>query len=66
MAELQFADGKFVVDEAYVGPLKEVCGGETQRFPFKDAMKRLGPAFEKELLRNVQRDVIASHFRPRF
>jgi len=66
MAVVQFADGRFVVDDVYVGPLREVCGGETQRFPFKDAMKRLGPAFEKQFLRNVQQDVIARHFRPRF
>lgn len=63
MAEIQFADGKRVVDDIYVGPINEATNNQPQRFTFQSVMDRLGPAFEKQYLRKVQRDVIGRHFR---
>lgn len=60
--EIQFADGKRVVDREYVGPIREATNGAPERFTFKDAMSRIGRVFEKNHLRAVQEQVIRSHF----
>jgi len=63
MAEIQFLDGKFVVDDVYVGPIKEATNGAPERFPFKDVMKSLGNVFTKGYLRKAQSKIIADHLR---
>lgn len=63
MAEVQFLDGKFVVDDVYVGPIKEATNGSPERFPFKDVMKSLGDVFTKDYLRRAQAKVVGDHLR---
>lgn len=64
MAEILFADGKRVVDEAYVSPINEVTEGSPERYPFADVMKRVTRFVERDILRKAQADVIREHFRP--
>lgn len=63
MAEIEFADGRRVVDDVYVEPINKVTEGLPERYPFKDVMSRLGSFVEKDILRKVQSEVIREHFR---
>lgn len=62
MAEIEFADGKRVVDDAYVEPINEVTEGSPERFLFRDVMSRLGNFVEKDILRKAQAAAIREHF----
>ena len=64
MAEIEFSDGKRVVDDVYVGPINEVTEGSPERFPFSEAMARIGDFVERDILRKAQADAIREHFRP--
>jgi hypothetical protein len=61
--EIQFADGKFVVDDIYVGPIGEATNGHPERFPLKDAMARMNEFFGKDLLRRAQSRATSDHLR---
>lgn len=63
MAEIEFADGKRVVDEAYVEPIHQVTDGAPERFTFERAMKAVTNFVEKDVLRRAQSDAIKEHFR---
>lgn len=64
MAEIEFADGKRVVDDAYAEPINEVTEGSPERFTFSEAMARISDFVERGILRKAQADVIREHFRP--
>ena len=59
--EMRFADGVFVVDRAYAGPLRSVCNDQPERFPFKDAMKMVGPYFGKQFIRTQFDGFVREH-----
>jgi len=61
MAEIQFADGKQVVDDAYAPAISELTSGHPERFPFRDVMDRIGSWFEKDFLRREQRRIVGDH-----
>lgn len=61
--EIEFSDGKYVVDDVYAGPIQEATNGDPSRFTFKEAMKLVGPVLGKEVLRQAQQTVIRDHFR---
>lgn len=61
--EIEFSDGKFVVDDAYAGPIREATDGDPSRFTFKEAMKLVGPVLGKEVLRRAHSEIIRDHFR---
>jgi hypothetical protein len=60
--EIEFADGKFVVDDVYAGPIREATNGDPSRYTFKHAMKLVGPVLGKDVLRRAQSQVISDHF----
>ena len=62
MAEIAFADGKFVVDDVYVTPIHEATEGVPGNFTYAEAMKRIGRVFEKRILREAQARIIGDHF----
>jgi len=64
MAEIQFADGKRMVDDVYVSAINEATEGSPERYPFGDVMKRITKFVERDILRKAQTDVIREHFRP--
>ena len=63
MAEVQFSNGTFMVDDPLVGPIKEVTNGAPERFTFEEAMGKIGNWQTKMLLRNEQSRVVHDHLR---
>lgn len=63
MAEIEFADGKRVVDDIYVEPINEVTDGSPERYPFGEVMRSIGKFVERGVLRKAYTDVIREHFR---
>jgi hypothetical protein len=63
MAEIEFADGKRVVDDIYVEPIQQVTDGAPERFAFQWVMDRISKFVEKSILREAQKSVIEEHFR---
>jgi len=61
--ELTFADGKFVVDDAYVAPIREATKGHPERYPYQEALKMMNGVFSRNLLKGVQSRVQSSHLR---
>jgi hypothetical protein len=61
--EIQFADGKRLVDAIYAGPIRQATDGVPERYTFQQAMDRIGDVFTKRILRSAQERVIRSHFR---
>lgn len=59
--EIEFADGAFVVDRVYAGPLREATGGDPRRYSFKDAMKMVGPLLGRQHVRAVMQGMIREH-----
>lgn len=43
--EIEFSDGKFVVDAPFVGLISKATDGHPERFTFKDAMQLATKAF---------------------
>lgn len=62
MAEVEFADGKRVVDDVYVEPILKVTNGAPERYPFQRVMDLINGFVEKGILRRAQQDVIREHF----
>ena len=62
MAEIEFADGKRVVDDVYVEPINEVTEGSPERFTFQQAMDRIGRFVERSFLREAHKNVLSEHF----
>lgn len=63
MAEIQFADGRQMVDDIYVVPIIEVTDGAPQTVTFDEAMKRLSRFLEDRIVRDAFRDTIRGHLR---
>ena len=63
VTEIQFADGKRVVDDAYVAPIHEVTNGEPERYPVQSVMDRVNGFVERSILREAQSNVLKEHFR---
>lgn len=61
--EVTFADGKRVVDDAYLTPIRDVTGGHPERFPYADVMRRLGDWFAKDLIRRQAGSILSDHLR---
>jgi hypothetical protein len=59
--EIAFADGKFVVDDLYAGPIGKVTDGHPERFPFKDVMDRVSEYFTKDRIREFSNAVMRDH-----
>jgi hypothetical protein len=59
--ELTFLDGDFVVDRAYVGAIRDVTGGEPERYRFKDAMRLVGPYFGRQWVRSAFNGMVRDH-----
>ncbi len=59
--ELQFRDGAFVVDRAYVAAIRDVTGGEQERYTFKEAMKLVGPYFGRAWVRAGFEGMVRDH-----
>jgi hypothetical protein len=62
MAEIQFADGKSMIDDIYVAPIMEATNGAPERFLRKEALRMIGRFVERNHIRAFQRDFIRSHF----
>lgn len=63
MAEVQFLDGTFVVDDPLVGPIREVTNGAPERFSLQEAMNMISSWQTKAFLREHQGKVIRDHLR---
>ena len=63
MAEIEFADGKRVVDDVYVAPIQEVTNGEPARYPFQTVMNRISTFVEKSFLREAQKNIVSEHLK---
>lgn len=63
MAEVQFLNGPFLVDDPLIGPIREVTDGAPERFTFEEAMGKIGNWQTKALLRTEQSRVIKEHLR---
>lgn len=61
MAEIEFADGKQVVDDVYAPAIAEITKDHPERFPFKDVMSKIGDWFTKDLIRREQRKILGGH-----
>lgn len=61
--ELQFADGKFVVDDVFVAPIREATRGHPERFPYQSALKMMNGVLSKNFLKGVQGRVTSNHLR---
>lgn len=62
MAEIEFRDGKTVIDDVYVAPIMEATNGAPERFLRKDALRMIGRFVERDHIRNFQRQFILGHF----
>ena len=62
--EIEFSDGKFVVDDAFVSPIMEATDGKPERFTFREAMVGANRIFSRitgtELMRSAG---VADHLR---
>ena len=63
MAEIEFADGRKVVDDVYVEPINQVTDGAPERFTFQTVMGRLGDFVSKDILRQAQKSIISEHMK---
>jgi len=59
--EIDFADGRFVVDRVYVAPINEITDSHPERFTFKDAMKMVGPLLGRQYVRQAFDGMIRDH-----
>ena len=59
--ELQFRDGAFVVDRAYAPAIRDVTGGEPERYTFKEAMQLVGPYFGRAYVRAGFEGMVRDH-----
>ena len=63
MAEIEFADGKHDVDDAYVEMIHSATDGSPKQYTFQAAMDRLGRHQERQILRNAASALRKEHFR---
>ena len=62
MAEIEFADGKFQVDDEYVRLIGEATNGAAKSLTHKQAMQLLGRVLESRTFRNARNDIVEGHF----
>jgi hypothetical protein len=62
-SEIQFADGKFVVDDIFAGPIMEATGRHPERFPYQEALKLMNGVFGRDMLRRAQSRAQSDHLR---
>lgn len=61
--ELDFADGKRVVDQPYADQILAATHGSPEGVTFKRAMQMINHLPMRNLLRSVERQVFKEHFR---
>jgi len=61
VAEIEFSDGKRLIDDPLVGPIKQATDGAPESFTFKDAMKRLNKVNERNFLREARGKIVREH-----
>lgn len=61
--EMEFSDGKFVVDTPLAAVIRRATDGHPEKFTFRDAQALIGPQMAGDVFRNAISRVKADHLR---